>query len=155
MRIHVDVPAGDLPNATISQMVRDPSPSPMVRSIAVHSVINRSIVLSLTRNKTIMEYVAAPSPKRPKCDKGLGEMARMAGHFAERFKRMRDPPRLVREDLAAFWRSLCTYEDQRAFVNTYLRAMGDICELVSVIGRETLRAILDENIERVRRRDPS
>ena len=100
-----------------------------------------------------MEDVDEPSPKRPKYENGPGEMGRWADQFAARFKL--ESPRLVREDLAAFWCSLRVHEDRRTFVNTYLRAMGDICELVGVIGRETLRTILDENIARIRRRDPT
>jgi len=75
--------------------------------------------------------------------------------FAERVKvyyKVGEPIRTIRDEMKEVWVALDAGE-QRAFANAYLRAMGDINEFIGVIGREPLRAVLDANIEAIRRRE--
>lgn len=74
--------------------------------------------------------------------------------FASRFKTIgKEPIRAVREEFAEYWTTLDEYEDRRECINAYLQAFGDINELKHVVSEEFLRKVLDDNIDRIRRRD--
>ncbi len=93
-----------------------------------------------------------PSPKRPKCS----ETVARGQSFAARFKTVgRGSIRSIRDEFAEYWETLEEYVDRRELINAYLRAMGDISELKHVVGDGFLREVLDDNIERIRRRDLS
>jgi len=93
-----------------------------------------------------------PSPKRLKCS----ETVARAQSFAARFKTVgRGSIRSIRDEFTEYWETLQEYVDRRELINAYLRAMGDISELKHVVGDGFLRKVLDDNIERIRRRDLS
>lgn len=93
-----------------------------------------------------------PSPKRLKCSEPVAR----AQSFAARFKTVgRGSIRSIRDEFTEYWETLREYVDRRELVNAYLRAMGDISELKHVVGDEFLREVLNDNIERIRRRDLS
>jgi hypothetical protein len=95
--------------------------------------------------------MSQPNPKRWKCS----EAEDRGGQFAERVKsyyKVGEPIRTIRREMRESWEALDATE-KGVFVNAYLRKMGNINELVGVIGQNYLRKVLDANIEKIRHRE--